>query len=178
MSSFHFQFTPTTSDYVQVVRGFYRHDWRIWTAFGLTGVLFVTGIAYLFLGPNTPLVGLALVLALPALVIYLFVVWPAQLSRQVQKDKELRSLTTWQVGEEHVLIRDLSGDTRFKWSDFCKVVETKHHYLVIFAVNRRAYAIAPKRAFASPEQEGEFRDLLKRHLPGLREHGFWPRIHA
>jgi hypothetical protein len=86
----------------------------------------------------------------------------------VQRDKELCSPTTWQLGEEHILIRDLSGDQRFKWSDFCKVVETRHHYLLIFAVNRRAYAIAPKRALASAEEEVSFRDLLRCHLPGVR----------
>jgi hypothetical protein len=169
MSSFSFCFTPTKSDYVQVVRAFYRHDWRIWLTLGLTGLMLVTGIAYLLFGPPPPTLGVALVVALPAWVAYLLLLWPAQLSRQVERNKELRSPTTWQVSEDHVLIRDSSGDTRFKWSDFFKVVEMRHHYLLRFSVNRRAYAMVPKRALVSPELEGEFRDLLKRHLPGLQE---------
>jgi YcxB-like protein len=168
MPALELRFTPTKDDYVQVVRAFYRHDWRIWLATGLTAVLFVTGIAYLVWGPEPPTLGVALLIALPAWAFYLAVLWPVQLSQQVQRRKELRSPTVWQLTEEHVLIRDLSGDQRFQWSDFCKVVETRYHYLLIFAVNRRAYAIAPKRALVS-EQEALFRDIVARHLPGLRE---------
>jgi hypothetical protein len=154
---------------MQAVRAFYRHDWRIWLAVGLTAVLFATGVAYMLLASQGATLGLALVVALPAVLIYLFVAWPAQLGKQVRRDRELCSLNIWQIGDENILIRDLSGDTRFRWSDFYRVVETGHHYLLVFAVNHRAYAIVPKSAFASVEQEAEFRGIVCRHLPGLRE---------
>ncbi len=36
---------------------------------------------------------------------------------------------------------------------------------MLFAVNKRAFQIVPKRAFVSPEQEAAFRELLQRHIP-------------
>lgn len=168
MPSLTLHYTPTEKDYVQTVQAFYRHDWRIWLTVGLTGLLFISGAAYLAFGPpSNGFFGLALLVPLPSWVAYLFVLWPVRLGRQVRKDQQLRSATTWVVSDDQVLVKDEFSTTRFAWGDFHRVIETRQHYLLLFAANRRASARLPKRALTSAEQEGAFRDLVGQHLPGL-----------
>jgi hypothetical protein len=164
-----FHFTPEPGDFSQAMRAFLWRDVRVWISMGLVGIMLVGGLANLVAGGEPTIMGLVLVLFPLLLAAYLWWGWPMSVGRRVQRDRRLRSPTTYQVGDERFVTRNVLGESSLEWAAFHRLVETRAHYLLVFDVSRRTFVVVPRRAFASAEQEAAFRDIVKRHLPGLRE---------
>ncbi len=163
----YFQFTPNKDDYTKVIRAYYMSDRRLWLVLALAGImelwLLVSTLAGNF--GASPLVW-GLLLALPVVVVYLLVWGPVRLGRRVQKNERLTCETFWQVGDDQILIKDRFAEAKLDWGTFQRVIETKSYYLLIYAVNSRAFQFVPKRAFESQERQAAFRELVKRNIKG------------
>jgi hypothetical protein len=150
-----FTFQPTEKDYVSALRAFALRDARTLIALG-GFVILNLGMAAIFSGPVRWIFA-ALALVFPFIV---FVMNPWQVARQVLKHERLRAETTWQVHEDGVTISTAFAENRMDWGTFQRVVETNAYFMLLYTVNRRAFQLLPKRAFAAPEQEQSFRELL------------------
>lgn len=161
-------FAPEPGDYVQAVRAFLGRDARVWVTMGLVGIMLAGGIAHLVTSGQPTLMSFFLLLFPLVLAAYLWLGWPLSVGRRVRRDRRLRSLTTCQVGDEYLVTRNVLGESCLEWAAFHRLVETRAHLLLVFDINRRTFIIVPRRAFASAEQEAAFRDIVTRHLPGVR----------
>lgn len=162
------QFTPQPGDYGQSIRAFYARDRRILLTMGLCGLMLAWGIFNVAQAGRLTLMSLYLLLFPIVLAAFLWWGMPLALGRRVRRDSRLRSPTTWEIGDAQVTMRNEFGESRLEWTTFGRVVETKAHYLLTYSAYRGAFALLPRRAFASAEQEAAFREIVRRHLPGLR----------
>lgn len=162
-------FTPEPDDYVQAVRTLLRRDVRAWITLGLVGLVVVVSSVNLVASGRPTLANLLLLLLPLGLATYLWQGWPLLVGRRARRDRRLRSPTTCRVSDERFVTRDGSGEALLEWPALRRVLETKTHYLLVFAVNRRTFCFIPRRAFTSAAQEALFRDIVQRHLPGGRK---------
>ena len=72
------------------------------------------------------------------------------------------SVQTMSFSEDGVTAANASGEGRFDWRHWTRWMQTGDLYVLTGA--RRAFTFVPRRAFASPDAESEFRDLLTRHI--------------
>ncbi len=163
------QFTPEPGDYVRTTRAFFARDWRTWLTMVLVGGGVAWGIYNLVSAGRMTLMNLYLLAFPVALAGFLWLGLPLTIERRVRRDRRLCSPTTWEIGDAQVVMRNVFGESRLEWATFGRVVETKAHYLLTYSASRGAFALLPRRAFASAEQEGAFREIVRRHLQGLRE---------
>lgn len=73
-----------------------------------------------------------------------------------------RGTTRFEFTEEDVHVRTDRTDAVNRWSVYSDTLETKDTYLLRIG-DRRSYAVIPKRAFRSPQDEARFRMLVERH---------------
>jgi len=64
--------------------------------------------------------------------------------------------------DDGVTAANASGEGRFDWRHWTRWMQTGDLYVLTGA--RRAFTFVPRRAFASPSAESEFRELLTRHI--------------
>jgi len=73
---------------------------------------------------------------------------------------------TLSFSDDGVLAANAHGSQRFEWSHWRLWTRTGDLYLL--RGPRGVFTFVPGRAFGSPDAEGEFRELLGRHLPSPR----------
>jgi hypothetical protein len=168
-SNVELHFTLEPGDYVQAMRALLWRDVRVWITMGLVVLMLAGGIANLIAAGELNLMGFFLLLFPLGLAAYLWWGWPLAVGRRARQDRRLRSPTTCQLDDETFVTRNVLGESRMEWAAFQRFVETKSHYLLVFAPDRRAFVVVPRRAFASAEEEKAFQGIVKRQLPGLRE---------
>lgn len=160
-------FTPQPDDYVRCLQAYYARDRRIWLGMGLAGLLFVLALSNLVAARQATIMGVAL-LVLPLLIIaFLWLGVPWSVGQRVQRDSRLRSPCTWHISDDRVVMCNQFGESRLEWMAFGRILQTGTHYLLISSTNRGMLFIVPRRAFVSPQQEESFREIVRRHLPGL-----------
>lgn len=98
----------------------------------------------------------------------LFVIGPLQAGNRVQKSERLRPEATWHLGGDAIQIITQYAESKIDWGTFQKAIMTKHHYLLVYTVNKQAFQIIPRRAFESAEQEAAFREIVERHLGKIK----------
>jgi len=69
---------------------------------------------------------------------------------------------TMSFSDDGVTAANASGEGRFDWRHWTRWTQTGDLYVLRGA--RRAFTFVPRRAFASPGAESEFRELLTRHI--------------
>ena len=69
---------------------------------------------------------------------------------------------TMSFSDDGVTAANASGEGRFDWRHWTRWMQTGDLYVLTGA--RRAFTFVPRRAFASPDAESEFRELLTRHI--------------
>ena len=160
-----FRFIPTKDDYVHSIRAFFLCDAgfkRTLVIMGIVELLIVVAALAGNLGDGLLLWLLAL--AMPALLVYLWVILPLNTGRQIEKNERFMSETTWELGEDQVLIKNKFSETKMDWGSFQKVVETGDYYLLVYTANKRMFQFIPKRAFESQEHAAAFREVLRQKL--------------
>ena len=75
---------------------------------------------------------------------------------------ESASEQTMSFSDDGVTAANASGEGRFDWRHWSCWMQTGELYVLSGA--RRAFTFIPRRAFASPAAESEFRELLARHI--------------
>jgi hypothetical protein len=161
-------FSPLKADYVEALRAFYLRDQRFRL---LAAACLLVGLVSLFGLLNYGFtffyaLGLAL---LPLFLLYGLLWVPYNFGRQVDQNPVYRQETTWELSAAELVMTNASGETRFAWSDYHRIVETRLTYLLFLSAQKRLFNMLPKHAFANPAQEAEFRRLVEAHLPGLRQ---------
>jgi hypothetical protein len=67
--------------------------------------------------------------------------------------------------DEGVKVKTSQIDSKLAWSLYTKVVEGSDMYLLVYGkADTRMMTAVPKRAFNSPDQEKQFRELVVRHI--------------
>lgn len=84
-----------------------------------------------------------------------------RLGRMVSEDPSLVSRRNYSLKEDGMAFQGNSESGRTTWNGVKDVVETEGHIFVLLG-KYRAY-ILPKRAFATPEQAGQFFELAREY---------------
>jgi hypothetical protein len=161
-----FRFTPNQRDYGQVLRLFFFQ--RTGTRISLALLVFAFGlIIFAILANRTPPTVFELVWLLlpPLFVIFAFFVQPSRIARQAAKNEQLTSESTWDVSETGVQISSRFGSTHLDWEALNKLVTTREYYLLLFKANKNAFRFLPRRAFASPQEQDQFLELMAHYIP-------------
>lgn len=125
-------------------------------------VLMVFGAAALFFAPS-PHLGLAclgagiggLIGELVTSQVYL----PRKVRRLHAQQKDLASPFSYEWDEGHLTARGASGSARRPWSNYVKLKEDEHLFLLYHADN--LFEMFPKSWFPTPEAMAEFRRLAE-----------------
>lgn len=85
-----------------------------------------------------------------------------RLGRRYNKDPHMTAEVTIEI--EDAFFRNKTGPIEVKvdWGEFKEVVETPKLYLLVLNSNPNLALLVPRRAFASPQSEKEFRDLMSK----------------
>jgi hypothetical protein len=174
-------FTPVKEDFTRSLRRFQLRTWpmRIMlicsASLTLMALFIFTISALLVLSEGSteyigtmcfPLICLT-VIALPPLLTLVVVPWMT--ARQVQQNERLRAETTWIVDDERIQITTGPNEIKQDWPTFHEMIDTREHYLMTYALNKRQFQIIPKRAFTSSEHEAAFRALVEEHLGSIKK---------
>jgi hypothetical protein len=68
------------------------------------------------------------------------------------------------VSREGISIRMANANSQTGWDFFKRAINARHGYILLFAATKGS-AYIPKRAFASPNDEQTFVELVREHLP-------------
>lgn len=168
-------FMPTPSDYA---RASYAQLWkRQWwlLILVLLPICFYGGIygistlvlllnneetAFTSSGMACALLPILIPLAIPAVILLI----PLILAWRVSRQPMLQTQTTYEFGEDAIVVKDAHSELKQKWGNYHKALATRDYYLLVFTVNKGAVRFIPRRAFESQEQENAFRELLARKL--------------
>lgn len=125
-----------------------------------TMVMLALGLGLLALGIGTGKTAV-LVIGAAELVYWLglVVVMPRYGARRMTA---AASEQTMSFSDDGVTAANASGEGRFDWRHWTRWMQTGDLYVLTGA--RRAFTFVPRRAFASPDAESEFRELLTRHV--------------
>lgn len=171
-----FQFTPEPEDYFKAIQAFYVSNpwlWVIFFVFGLPQMW--CGVSFLIKSDISHLgnivLALFILLMIPALVAYLLWGVPARIAGQVRQSERMRSLHTWHVSDQQIIIKTDFSELKLQWDVFRRVLEIREHFLLLYAVNRGLIEVVPKRAFDSPENLTAFRNQLLDKIPRYKSFG-------
>jgi hypothetical protein len=172
-----FTYVPTREDYLKAFRTIYLRSWPLWSVVIIVMLAQGICIASALLRGE---VGFELGILLPfAIFVFLafyltfaLVIHPLTVANRVQKDERLNSPVHYEVSDAQIVFRNQFAETKLDWGSFQKVVESQDHFLLLYTVNKNAFQIIPKRAFAAPEDEQAFRDLLKAKIPDHQKSQF------
>lgn len=164
--SFSFEFTPTREDYVNSYREFQLGRRNIKLLFGASALLELCLVGALISNISNGFWGWAFVVPLPLLYFYFWVWTPNLFGRQVEGDERLFVSIRWQLDEREIVIKNQFSQTRHDWGDFQGFFETREFFFLIQSVSKGTFNFIPKRAFASPSEEGNFREIIRRNIKG------------
>jgi hypothetical protein len=122
------------------------------------------------------LIALVILGMIPAIVVYLLKAVPARIAGDVKNSERLRSLHTWEVGDQQIVVKTDFSETKFDWDTFSRVLETRDYFLLLHAVRRGLIEVVPKRAFDTTEKLSSFRNLLMAKISKYKTYGM-PREH-
>jgi len=171
-----FKFTPEPEDFHKAIRAFYLSNSWLWVIFAVVGLPQMwCGLSYLvrldFTQIFNIILALFVILMIPALAVYLIWAVPARIAGQVRQSERMRSLHTWEVSDQQIIIKTDYSELKFKWDDFHRALEIRDHFLLIYAANRGLIEVVPKRAFDSPENLTAFRNQLMDKIPRFKTFG-------
>jgi hypothetical protein len=162
-------FVPTAGDYTASARNMSYQDKLAQILLGLAAFMVIAFINSIVRGELGKYIVIWLFTAFIFLtLITIYVIVPAQVGRRAANEPRLIAEQVWAVGEDGILIETPYTEVRLDWYSFKRILDTKTHYIFIYARNPRAYQFLPKRAFASAEQEAEFRRMAARRVAGLK----------
>jgi uncharacterized membrane protein YhaH (DUF805 family) len=104
-------------------------------------------------------------LAVPIYLIFVFVINPLLIVRNLEKDERLSNLLQFEFNDEQILCKTKFIETKLDWGSFQKVVESSDYFLLVYSTNKNLFQYIPKRAFATTEKEQEFRNYLNIKIP-------------
>ena len=170
-----FKFTLTEDDYVEAQRAFSQSRassrWcrRVIWVFAFLGISIGIGIGSLAyyrertFDPEPWLVGLPALIVGVLYLLYLTVFWKRLVISDFKKHPNLHGEREWELSENGVKTSAEIGHTELFWKAIVGWKETPSQFL--FFLGKRLFWIFPKRAFNAPNEESQFRELLRRNVP-------------
>ena len=158
-------YKPTRQDYAAVLRIFFWQ--RIGTKISLAILAIAFGlILYVVFIQGTPptIFELVWLLLPPFFVIFIFYIQPARLANKAVQNEQLVTEATWQVSELGVEITSRFNSSLMEWGSIRNLLTTRDYYLLLNKKNQNSFRFLPRRAFASPEQESLFLELVQNYL--------------
>lgn len=153
--------TLTPDDYVKAIR-YYQPRHRP-TLLAL-GAFWLVGLAGLLLIVfNVIRGGPIICAAIPVFLLmplYIFVITPVILRRNVRDDLKLLAETTWTFDEKGVKSTNKHQKTRTRWDDLRRALESKDYFLLPLTSSQRFFHIIPKRDLSEQDEEA-LRALLR-----------------
>ncbi len=164
--SIQLQYKPTQQDYTNVLRLFF---WRHTTT-KLSLVVMVIAfifVLYIILAQGTPPTFFELLwLFLPPLfVAYMFIMQPRRIAAQAAKEEQLMADVTWLVSAVGIEISSQFGTNLYDWASTSKMIESGGYYLLLTKTRKNAFRFIPQRAFGTPQDEADFRQLVQEYMP-------------
>lgn len=164
-----FKFTPNKDDYIKGMRAYYIHQKSTWITTALLGLLFVINfLLFAFSGQADNPVSLVFVFIFVFYLLFLLVINPLMVGRQVQLNERLRVEVTWTVSDEGIQVVTPHAESKSDWGTYYDFFETKEHFLIRLSANKRMFQIVAKRAFASEGEMAAFRRLLETNIAKAR----------
>lgn len=161
------RFTPTPDDFARTVQlmTLRRPAMRLLAV--LMGASLVGGI-YLLLAQRSEASPVAIYALAAPLVYFGYIFWlsPATVKRKVAASERLRAPATWQVNRRGVTVHSAFTDNKVAWGEFSALVELRGFFLLPYRDKPRLFLFIPRRAFSSPEQMQDFRELARQGIAG------------
>jgi len=166
------RFLPTQQDYVRVSRMLLFRGWRIWVALGTMAVV---ELCLLLALPNHTFTSSTfawpIAFFLPGVFFWLFVGLPYRTGQISKGNEMLLAEITWEFGEDQVVVKNPYQETKYDWSSFRSLTENSDYFFLRHTASKQQYQFLPKRAFADPEQQSQFRDLVRRKIAAHKGSG-------
>ncbi len=159
------RYTPQKNDYAQVLRIYFLQQTGSRIALGFLVVAFGV-VLYSVATSGRPLTIFDLVWLLlpPVFVGYILFIQPRNMANQAMANEQLAAETTWEMGDEGIDISTSFGSAHTAWDDFSRMYEHKEYILLVLKGKKRAFRFIPRRAFASPQDQDRFFELVQAHL--------------
>ena len=165
------RFTLASAEYGAGVR---RLTWSLRgfkLAVAIWGVVLLYGLAvlvgsYIVFDGSIPsgygIFGTAMVALALLFVLLTFSSLYVRPAREHRREPLLHGEQGFCFGQDEISSWGRFGESRVQWSFYQSAIEAKDLYILRF--RRRLGTIVPKRAFANPEDEARFRDLVRQHV--------------
>ncbi len=155
-------FTPAPQDYIKTYRFLQFHNTFSRITYGMIALLEVCLIASMLV-PNSGTRLWPVAVGIPVFMV-LAVLLPAySVGRRAKGNEQLLAETTWEVNDAQLRVSNQFVEAKYEWGFFQGLVENKEYFYLRHSSNKRLYNFIPKRAFTSPAQMQEFRELFKEH---------------
>lgn len=165
------RFTPTPEDYAQALRAFVLNQRMTWFVLLLSAAMAAGGLLGVISSGGRNLgFGLFLTLVFIVYVLFLWVVNPWLIRRRVRRNPKMLQEIEWWVETDALIIHNQYRDTRIEWGKFIRLVETRQHYLLVYADDQDLYQALPRRAVGEATAQAAFKKLILGYLrPGLEK---------
>lgn len=148
------------ADYDDASRFFFRRAARK----PLFSVLIFLGVGFLaVVGWNNWRDGLSFAILFTLIFIGMRVNVRWQLRRAVRRTPSAFGRYEWTIDEEGVRIKSAATDATIKWPAFVGFEESRGSFYLMVSPNFAQFI--PRRAFATPTEQAEFRALVRSKLP-------------
>jgi hypothetical protein len=160
------RYTPIEQDYAKVLRLFFLQ--RTGTRISLALLVIAFGLiifAIVANGAPPTIYELIWIILPPVFVVFVFYIQPARVAKQASENEQLITEATWEVNDDGIEISSRFGSIHLGWEGMKKLVTTKEYYLLLLKVNKNAFRFLPRRAFSSPQEQDQFVEMMRNHLP-------------
>lgn len=108
---------------------------------------------------------LLIILFVLAFILYIILIAPQKTSDRMDKAGMLNQPITYEISETGVTNRTEISTSQMGWKKFQKLIETKHHFLLILTQNAQMFLYIPKRVFETENDMNWFRKVITSHIP-------------
>jgi hypothetical protein len=156
------EYQLTYEEAIQFYRWQLAQSYKLRRGVALMGLVVIGGLGLLAFPGGPRLVGiLVLGAALLELLLFSWIYFkvPEKTWRRLEAD---RGTNRYEFTDANVRVRTNKTDSVNLWSVYSETLEMKETYLLRVGKGR-SYAVIPKRALRSPNDEAGFRALVERH---------------
>ena len=160
------RYTSNQQDYANVLRLFFLQRTETRVILALLVIAFGL-ISFTIIVKDSPpsIFELIWLLLPPFFVLFTFFVQPSRFVRQAAGNEKLLSEAVWELSDEGVQFSSQFNSTHLGWEALNKLVTTREYYLLLIKANKNVFRFLPRRAFTSSQQQDQFLELVRNHLP-------------
>ncbi len=157
------RFTPTPQDYVKTYRFLQFHNPFSRISYGVMGLFELCLIASVLI-PGSEVRLWPVAVGIPIFIVLAILLPGYSVGRRAKGNNQLLAETAWEANDSQLHVSNQFVEAKYDWAFFQGLVENKEYFFLRHSSNKRLYNFIPKRAFASPEQMQEFREMFSKHM--------------